>query len=91
MAQLIKHLPSAQVVISESWDQAPGQPPCWHRSLLLSLYLPPSITSLVFSQKSLKQKQKQILYYLSPAKKVFHGYQLREYGGHTIQGSQVLF
>ena len=37
MAQLVKHLPEAQVIIPGSWDPAPPQAPCSTGSLLLPL------------------------------------------------------
>ena len=39
VAQLIKHLPSAQVMISESWDRAPRWASCSGGSLLLPLLM----------------------------------------------------
>ena len=39
-AQLVKSVPSAQVMISESWDQAPHQAPWAVGSLLFPLPLP---------------------------------------------------
>ena len=58
VAQLVKSLPSAQVMIPESWDQAPGRAPCSVGSLLLPLPNPmrelaPSF-SLVLAFSSLK-------------------------------------
>ena len=51
MARSIKHLPSAQVMISGSWDQALHQAPCSVVCLLLSLSLcsSPCSCSLSFS------------------------------------------
>ena len=43
VAQWVKPLPSAQVMISESWDQAPIQALCSVGSLLPSLSLPASL------------------------------------------------
>ena len=40
VAQSVKRLPSAQVTIPESWDQAPRWAPCSAGSLLLPLPLP---------------------------------------------------
>ena len=40
VAQPVKHLPSAQVMIPGSWDRAPHWAPCSAGSLLLSLPLP---------------------------------------------------
>ena len=40
VAQLVKHLPSVQVMIPGSWDQAPHWAPCSVGSLLLPLPLP---------------------------------------------------
>ena len=40
VAQSVKRLPLAQVMIPESWDQALHQAPCSTGSLLLSLPLP---------------------------------------------------
>ena len=54
VAQSVKHLPLAQVMISESWDQALRQAPCSEGSLLLPLPLPLPITcspSLSLSNK----------------------------------------
>jgi len=39
VVQSVRHLPSAQVMISGSWDRAPCRAPCSARSLLLSLPL----------------------------------------------------
>ena len=42
VAQSVKHLPLAQVMITGSWDQAPcHRAPCSVGSLLLPLPLPP--------------------------------------------------
>ena len=49
VAQLVKHLPSAQVMIPESWDQALHWVPCSARSLLLSLPLTPLMLSISFA------------------------------------------
>ena len=52
VAQSVKHLPSAQVMILGSWDQVPHQAPCSAGSLLLSLPLPlllPLLCSLSLS------------------------------------------
>jgi len=40
MAQLVGRLPSAWVMIPESWNQVPHRAPCSVGSLLLSLPLP---------------------------------------------------
>ena len=40
VAQMVKCLPSAQVVIPGSWDGAPHRAPCSAGRLLLSLPLP---------------------------------------------------
>ena len=45
MAQLVKCLLSAQVMISGSWDGAP----CWVPCLAASLLLPPPSLACVFS------------------------------------------
>ena len=67
MAQPVRHLPSAQVMILGSWDTAPHQAPCTVGSLLLPLPLPlpPAYAlslSLSLSQinKVLKKVQKSI-------------------------------
>ena len=40
VVQLVKHLPLAQVMIPESWDQAPSQAPRSAGNLLFPLPLP---------------------------------------------------
>ena len=42
---MVKHLPSNQAMISESWDQAPHQVPCSAGSMVVSLplYLPTNL------------------------------------------------
>ena len=47
VAQLVKRLPWAQVVIPESWDQAPRWAPCSAGNLLLPLCLPLPLFILV--------------------------------------------
>ena len=37
VAQVVEHLPSAQVMIPQSWDEVPSQAPCSEGSLLLPL------------------------------------------------------
>jgi len=49
VAQLVKRLPSAQVMILESLDRVPHRAPCSARSLLLPLTLPPLMYSLSLS------------------------------------------
>ena len=61
MAQLVKHFPLTQVMISGSWDLAPHQAPCSAGSLFLSLPLSLPLLSLSLSLtnkqiKSLKIK-----------------------------------
>ena len=53
VAQSVKHLPSAQVMISGSWDGVPHRAPCSAESLLLSLplLLPPLVLSLSLSNE----------------------------------------
>ena len=51
VAQSVKHLPSGQVMILESWDQALGQAPCSVGSLLLPLPLLLHTFSLSLSNK----------------------------------------
>ena len=53
VAQLVEHLPSAQVMIPEFWDGAPHQTPCLAGSLLLPLplLLPLLVLSLALSNK----------------------------------------
>ena len=46
VAQLVRHLPLAQVVILESWDRARLRAPCAWTSLLLPPLLPPLVLSL---------------------------------------------
>jgi len=46
VAQLVRRLPSAQVMILESLDRVPHRAPCSARSLLLPLTLPPLMYSL---------------------------------------------
>ena len=52
VAQLVKNLPSAQVMISGSWDQAPDQASCSERSLLVP---PPLFLLPILSLKSFKK------------------------------------
>ena len=71
MAQLVKHLPSAQIMIPGSWVQALNQAPCSAGSLLLPLFsVPPpahalSLLLLFLSQinfkKNLKKSHKKSL------------------------------
>ena len=62
MAQWVKPLPSAQVMISGSWDRAPHRALCSAGSLLLPLSLPaalPTCDSLSLCQiNKLKKKKK---------------------------------
>ena len=50
VAQLVKRLPLAQIMILESWDQVLHQAPCSAGSLILPLTLPPLMLSLSLSQ-----------------------------------------
>ena len=45
VAQLVKQLPSAQVMIPASWDRVPHQAPCSAGSLLLPLTLPSTLSA----------------------------------------------
>ena len=54
VAQPVKHLPSAQVMIPGSWDRAPHWAPCSVGSLLLPLPLPLSAASSLSLSLSLK-------------------------------------
>ena len=59
VAQVVKHLPSAQVMILGSWDRAPHHAPCSAGSLLSTLPLPlPPAHALALSEinKILKNK-----------------------------------
>ena len=49
VAQLVKRLPSAQVMILETRDRVPHRAPCSAGSLLLPLTLPPLMVSLSHS------------------------------------------
>ena len=65
VTQLVKHLPSAQVMISGSWDQAPHPAPCFVGSLLLPLspLLPcscPFSLSLSLSLSQINKKSSKI-------------------------------
>ena len=42
VAQLVGHLPLAQLMVLESWDGAPHQAPCSMGNLLLPLFFPPA-------------------------------------------------
>ena len=56
VAQLVKHLPSTQVMVSGSWDQVPHQAPFSAGSLLLPFYLCSLVLSLsnkIFKIKTL--------------------------------------
>jgi len=46
VAQLVRQLPSAQVIVLESRDRVPHRAPCSAGSLLLPLPLPPLVLSL---------------------------------------------
>ena len=48
VAQLVKRLPSAQVMIPGSWDRAPHGVPCSAGSLLLPLPLPVASPACAF-------------------------------------------
>ena len=55
VAQLVKHLPTAQVMISGSWDPVPGQAFCSAGTLLLPLpllSLPLSLINKLFVKKT---------------------------------------
>ena len=60
MAQLVKHLPSAQVVILGSWDRAPSPPPsalpstCSHACTVSLSLSPPPISLSISKVKYLK-------------------------------------
>ena len=58
----LKPLPSAQVMILGSWDQAPRRALCSAGSLLPSLSLPASLTTcdLCLSNKEIKSLKKKI-------------------------------
>ena len=64
VAQWVKHLPSAQIMIPGSWDGAPHGDPCSSGNLLLLLPLPLSLLMLSLSlsqiNKILKIKKKKI-------------------------------
>jgi len=62
VAQMVKHLPSAQVMIPGSWDQALCPAPCSAGSLLLLLPLPPLLFFFSFSLplKSINKTFKKI-------------------------------
>ena len=62
VVQWVKCLPSAQVLISGSWDGAPPQDPCLVGSLLLLPPLPLLVhaLSLYLSLKSIKSKINKI-------------------------------
>ena len=56
MAQSVKHLTWAQVMISVSWDQVPCQAPHWVGNLLLPLPLPlPTLSqiNIIFKKKGI--------------------------------------
>jgi len=57
VAQSVRHLPSARVVIPGSWDPAPHQAPCSAGSLLLPLLAAPPACTLFLSVKSIKKKK----------------------------------
>jgi len=63
VAQLVKRLPLAQVMILESLDRVPHPAPCSAGCLLLPLTLPPLMLSLSFSlsqiNKIFKKKKKK--------------------------------
>ena len=68
VTQLVKHLPSAQVMVPGSWDRAPSQAPCLAESLLTPLLWPSpkscsrSLTLfLKLKKKNLKKKIKASL------------------------------
>jgi len=70
VAQMVKHLPLARVMIPESWDRAPHWAPCSTGSLLLPLPLPAASPACTLSLcqkyiKSLKKnKNKNGIYFL---------------------------
>ena len=51
VAQSVKHLPLAQVMIPESWDGAPHQAPCSVGGLHLPLPLPAALPTCAVSVK----------------------------------------
>jgi len=59
VAQLVKLLPSAQVMFSRSWDQAPSRAPCSAGNLLLPLPLPLLVLSISQINKILKNKKQK--------------------------------
>jgi len=65
VAQMVKRLPSAQGMISRSWDRAPHRTPCLAGSLLLPLPLPLltapalSLALYLWSQMNLKKKKER--------------------------------
>ena len=54
VAQLVKRLPSAQVMFSGSWNRAPHQAPRSVQSLLLPLPATPLACALCLSNKLVK-------------------------------------
>jgi len=55
VAQSVKRLPLAQVMIPESWDQVPHWAPCSGGSLLLPLPAAPPACALSLTNKILKE------------------------------------
>ena len=66
VSQLVKPLPLAQVMISRSWDQAPGRAPCSVGSLLLPLPLlfPPLVLTCVLCQINNPPQKKSELFFV---------------------------
>ena len=58
VAQLVKYLPLAQVMISGSWVGAPHQAPCSVGSLLLSLPAAPPARALSLTNRKKESKHK---------------------------------
>jgi len=54
---VVGRLPSAQVMIPESWDRAPRRAPCSVGSLLLPLPAAPPACALSLSEKEIKTKK----------------------------------
>jgi len=57
VAQLVKRLPSAQVMIPGSWDRAPHWAPCSAESLLLPFPLPAALPTCALCLCQIKKKK----------------------------------